>query len=74
FFFDYDLDGWLDLLTVNGHIEPEIGRLSTGQSHRQPAQLYWNGAGALGRPAFVPVPASKAGSAIHQPLVGRGSA
>jgi len=74
FFFDYDLDGWLDLLTVNGHIDPDIEKASTGQRFRQPAQLFWNGAGALRRPAFVPVPASKSGEAIHQPIVGRGSA
>ena len=24
FFFDYDLDGRLDLLTCNGHLEPDI--------------------------------------------------
>ena len=74
FFFDYDLDGWLDLLTVNGHIEPDIEKLASGQRFRQPAQLFWNGAGALRRPAFVPVPASKSGDAIQQPIVGRGSA
>ncbi len=74
FFFDYDLDGWLDLLTVNGHIEPDIEKLANGQTYRQPAQLFWNGAGALRRPAFVPVPTSKSGEAIHQPIVGRGSA
>lgn len=74
FFFDYDLDGWLDLLTVNGHIDPDIEKASTGQRYRQPAKLFWNGAGALRRPAFVPVPATKSGEALHQPIVGRGSA
>ncbi len=74
FFFDYDLDGWLDLLTVNGHIDPDIEKASTGQRFRQPPQLFWNATGALGRAAFVPVPASKSGDALHQPIVGRGSA
>lgn len=74
FFFDYDLDGWLDLLTVNGHIEPDIEKASTGQRFRQPAQLFWNGAGALRKPAFVPVPPGKSGEAIQQPIIGRGSA
>ena len=32
FFFDYDLDGWLDLLTINGHIEPEINKVSNDAS------------------------------------------
>jgi enediyne biosynthesis protein E4 len=74
FFFDYDLDGWLDLLTVNGHIEPEIERLASGQRFRQPAQLFWNNPAAPIRPSFIPVPASKSGEALHQPIVGRGSA
>jgi enediyne biosynthesis protein E4 len=74
FFFDYDLDGWLDLLTVNGHIEPEIERLASGQRFRQPAQLFWNNPAAPTRPSFIPVPASKSGEALHQPIVGRGSA
>jgi enediyne biosynthesis protein E4 len=40
--FDADLDGDLDLLTVNGHIEPEIARFAAGVSFRQPAQLFLN--------------------------------
>lgn len=74
FFFDYDLDGWLDLLTVNGHIEPEIERLASGQRFRQPAQLFWNHPAATTRPSFIPVTAGKSGAALHQPIVGRGSA
>lgn len=35
-FFDYDLDGALDLFCVNGHIEPEVGRY---QQHTPYAQL-----------------------------------
>ncbi|MFO0866304.1 MAG: hypothetical protein U0744_16935 [Gemmataceae bacterium] len=39
FFFDYDLDGRLDLLTCNGHLEPSIQDLQAGQSYRQPVQF-----------------------------------
>lgn len=74
FFFDYDLDGQQDLLTVNGHLEEQIGRIQPGQSLRQPAQLFWNGA-APGQPAaFTLVPAAKCGAALLEPRVGRGSA
>src|SRR5262249_49745360 len=35
FFFDLDLDGRLDILTNNGHLEPDIGRVRSGQTYEQ---------------------------------------
>ncbi|MEI6340469.1 MAG: CRTAC1 family protein [Verrucomicrobiota bacterium] len=71
FFFDYDLDGRLDLLTANGHIEEQIERLQPEVPYRQPAQLFWNaGTG----PAFVPVQPGQAGPDLFTPRVARGSA
>jgi hypothetical protein len=73
FFFDYDLDGRLDVLTANGHLEPDINRVQPTQHYRQPAQLFWNQGD--GKPAgFLPVPAAKCGSDLYTPIVGRGSA
>ena len=73
FFFDYDLDSRLDVLTANGHLEPEINRAQPDQQYRQPAQLFWNRGGGKGT-GFVPVPAEKCGSDLLKPIVGRGSA
>jgi hypothetical protein len=73
FFFDYDLDGRLDVLTANGHIEEEISKIQKSQSYRQPAQLFWNVSSRKGA-AFVPVPPEKAGADLFKPIVGRGSA
>ena len=73
FFFDYDLDGWLDLLTANGHLEEEISKIQASQSYAQPAQLFWNAA-AAGHVGFLVVPPEKAGRDLFQPIVGRGSA
>src|SRR5262249_39779047 len=72
FFFDYDLDGRLDILTCNGHIEPEIAHIQKGQAYEQPAQLFWNSgqAGAM----FEPVTDKAAGPDLFKPMVGRGSA
>jgi len=42
FFFDADLDGRLDMLAANGHVEPEIRRVQASQSYAQPTQLFWN--------------------------------
>lgn len=72
FFFDYDLDGRLDLLTCNGHIEPEIAKVQPGQQFEQPPQLFWN-SGQAGR-VFEPVNAQSTGEDLFRPLVGRGSA
>ncbi|PYK96600.1 MAG: CRTAC1 family protein [Verrucomicrobia bacterium] len=73
FFFDYDLDGWLDLLSANGHLEEEIQKIQQSQRYRQPAQLFWN-AGGAGQGGFLLVPPEKCGGDISQPVVGRGSA
>ena len=69
-FFDWDLDGRLDLVSINGHLEEEITKVQASQKYRQPAQLFWN-AGAAG---FVPVGSEQAGSALFTPIVGRGCA
>ena len=73
FFFDYDLDGRLDLLTANGHLEQEISKIQKSQSYAQPAQLFWN-CGAKSAASFAVVPEGKAGKDLFQPVVGRASA
>ena len=70
FFFDYDLDGRPDLLSVNGHLEEEIGKIQNGQRYQQPAQLFWN----AGDAGFSAVQPAQAGEDLFRPLVGRGSA
>ncbi len=72
FFFDYDLDGRLDLLTANGHIEPEIATIQNSQTYAQPLQLFWN----TGNPErlFEPVTAEEGGKALAEPMVGRSCA
>jgi enediyne biosynthesis protein E4 len=70
FFLDYDLDGRLDFLTCNGHLDPGISKLQAGQKYFQPAQLFWS------KPTqgFEPVTPEAAGSDLFQPIVGRGCA
>ena len=41
-FADVDLDGAIDLVAANGHVEPEINRVQASQRYAQPAQLFWN--------------------------------
>jgi hypothetical protein len=74
FFFDYDLNGYLDLLTANGHIEPEIQKIHSNQTYAQPAQLFWNSGRKLNDGGFSLVPPEKCGADLYEPLVGRGSA
>jgi len=72
FFFDYDLDGRLDLLANNGHLEPEISKVQQGQSFEQAPQLFWNTGGKA--TCFEPVAEADVGSDFFRTLVGRGSA
>jgi hypothetical protein len=69
FFFDYDLDGRLDLLQANGHLEEEIATVDPSQSYRQSMQLFWN----AGDGGMVPVAAAALGE-LPSPLVGRAAA
>ncbi|MGE0814912.1 MAG: CRTAC1 family protein [Vicinamibacterales bacterium] len=69
-FFDYDLDGRQDLLTINGHVEDQIAVVQASQQYAQPAALYWN-AGPDAAATFVPV---RDTGALSSPVVGRGGA
>ncbi|HEV8631810.1 MAG TPA: CRTAC1 family protein [Thermoanaerobaculia bacterium] len=71
-FLDYDLDGRLDLLQANGHLEEAIDRVDPSQTYRQAAQLFWN-AGPRAEHTFTLVPPASAGD-LARPVVGRGSA
>ncbi|MDR3636467.1 MAG: CRTAC1 family protein [Isosphaeraceae bacterium] len=73
FFFDYDLDGRLDLLSANGHLENDIARVQASQTYEQSAQLFWN-TGRPGRALFAMVGSESAGPDLFRPIVGRGSA
>ncbi|REJ73229.1 MAG: CRTAC1 family protein [Acidobacteria bacterium] len=64
---DLDLDGWIDLVFANGHIEPRIAALQPGQSYAQePVLLRGSGAGG-----FAPM---AGGAPFQQAYVARGLA
>lgn len=72
FFFDYDLDGRLDLFQTNGHIEEAIHQVQASQHYRQPSQLFWN-CGPGHASSFVPVDTARTGD-LGLPVVGRAAA
>lgn len=72
-FFDYDLDGRLDILCANGHLEEEISKVQSNQQYRQAARLFWN-AGPKQESEFISVPQEKTGGDLRTPIVGRGAA
>ena len=69
FFFDYDLDGLLDILAVNGHVSDDISVVQPNVKYAQPPDLFHN----LGKNKFEEV-TTKVGSALPRPIVGRGAA
>ena len=72
FFFDYDLDGRLDFLQANGHLELDINKVQSSQNYRQAPQLFWN-CGNHCRTSFQLQPEGSNGD-LATPLVGRGAA
>jgi enediyne biosynthesis protein E4 len=69
FFFDYDLDGWLDIFAANGHVADDIERVQKRVTYAQPPHLFRN----QGRGRFEEATAA-AGGALAQPMVARGAA
>lgn len=69
FFYDYDLDGWLDIYVANGHIENEIERIQKRVTYAQPPHVFRNTGGGK----FVEVTDSL-GAAFARPRVARGAA
>jgi hypothetical protein len=73
FFWDYDLDGRLDLFTNNGHLEEDINRVQPSQHYAQSPHLFWN-CGASEATEFVAVSTEQCGEDLMKPIVGRGAA
>ncbi len=69
FFFDYDLDGWLDIFTANGHIDEEIGRVQPKVQYKQAPLLMHND----GKGRFE-VTSDKQPPEFHRAIVARGAA
>lgn len=67
-FCDFDLDGYQDLITANGHIEPQVNRIQKNITFEQTPQLFYNSGGK-----YIDI-SSKAGKAFNEPVVGRGIA
>ena len=68
-FFDYDNDGWLDLFIANGHVYPEIERVSPEIHYKQINSLFHND----GNGKFVEV-TKLSGVGFATPYAGRGAA
>lgn len=68
-FFDFDNDGWPDLILVNGHVYPEVDKQHLGSSYKEPRILYHNN----GDGTFSDISAS-AGEGITTPASSRGLA
>lgn len=41
-FFDFDNDGWSDVLVANGHVYPQVDAIPGSSHYRQPLQLFRN--------------------------------
>ena len=68
-FADFDNDGWLDIFQVNGHVYPEVEKLTTEAGYAQRKVLYQN----LRNGKFADV-SVKVGGAVMENTAGRGAA
>jgi hypothetical protein len=69
FFFDYDLDGRLDIFAGNGHVADDISAVQPKVKYAQPPHVFRN----VGDRKFEEV-GPKLGPALQRPIVARGAA
>ena len=69
FFFDYDLDGRLDIFAANGHVQDDVQKVQALISYAQLPHLFRN----VGFGHFEHVTAAS-GAALQRPMVARGAA
>jgi hypothetical protein len=69
FFFDYDLDGLLDVFAANGHVSDDISVVQPNVKYAQPPHLFRN----KGNKKFEEM-TGKLGRAVQRAIVGRGAA
>jgi hypothetical protein len=69
FFFDYDLDGLLDIFAANGHVSDDIAVVQPNVKYAQAPHVFRN----KGKRKFEEV-TSKLGRAMQRAIVGRGAA
>jgi len=69
FFFDYNLDGLLDVFAANGHVSDDISVVQPTVKYAQPPHLFQN----KGKKKFEEV-TPKLGRALSRAIVGRGAA
>jgi hypothetical protein len=68
-FFDFDNDGWQDLFIANGHVYPEVERVSTEVRYKQINSLFRNDT----KGKFIEV-TKDSGLGFATPYAGRGAA
>ena len=68
-FFDYDNDGWLDLLVVNGHVYPQLATAKLKIAYAQRKLFYRNNRNGT----FAEI-AAEAGPTMNEPAASRGAA
>jgi hypothetical protein len=68
-FFDYDNDGWLDLMVVNGHVYPQLEKAGLETTYRQRKLVYRND-----RDGTFSEIGQDLGPALTAPAVSRGAA
>ena len=69
FFFDYDLDGLLDIFAANGHVSDDIAVVQPNVKYAQPPHVFHN----KGKKKFEEM-SGKLGRALQRAIVGRGAA